>query len=215
MSIRIHHGLGSVKHLVDRPRFRIQVEGPGRVRRGVRGRRKRWLFSTRWSGGYSRRGGGGARGTESRGDRRADLAAVGFEQRPCGFGLDARHRHDEGRLETPSQRSRISRAARRQRPPARGASVGCGSAASRSWPEVDRAVAQRLADPHHRDGGDHVEDHLGRGPGLQACRAGDDLGPDGRGDIEVDLAAQQAGTVAGDADGHRPAPPRTRTAPST
>ena len=74
-------------------------------------------------------------------------------------------------------------------------------------PEVDHPVAQRLADPHHRAGGDHVQDHLGRRPGLQPGRAGDDLGADERGDLEVDLAAQQAGAVAGDADGGRPATP--------
>ena len=54
--------------------------------------------------------------------------------------------------------------------------------------QVDHPVAQRLADPDHRPGGDHVQDHLGGRARLEPGRAGDDLGADQRGDLDVDRA---------------------------
>ena len=52
--------------------------------------------------------------------------------------------------------------------------------------QIDHQVAERLAEPDHRARRDHVEHELGRGAGLHARRAGDDLGAGDRQDEDVD-----------------------------
>ena len=65
---------------------------------------------------------------------------------------------------------------------------------------VDHQVAVGLADLDHRDRGQHVEHHLGRGAGLEARRAGDELGADRRRDLQVDEVLQLGARPAGDED---------------
>ena len=66
--------------------------------------------------------------------------------------------------------------------------------------QVDHQVAVGLADAHHGDGGQHVEHHLGRGPGLEPCRAGDDLRSDRGSYHHVDEGLQLGSGPAGDED---------------
>ena len=56
--------------------------------------------------------------------------------------------------------------------------------------DVDHQVAVGLADAHHRDGGQHVQHHLGRGAGLQPGRPGEHFGADAGRDDQVDEVLQ-------------------------
>ena len=109
----------------------------------------------------------------------------------------------------------VGRLRRRRRRRVLGESGGSGFGASRCRLEVDHPVAERLADPDHRPGRDHVEDHLRGRPRLEPGRAGQDLGPDQWGDLQVEPARP-----AGWAGCRRGRPWRRRaswppTAPST
>ena len=81
--------------------------------------------------------------------------------------------------------------------------------------DVDHQVAERLAEPNHRDGRDRVQDELLRRAGLHPRRARDHLGPDDDDDLVVGERAELRSLGADDGDRERAGSRAARAAPTT
>ena len=71
-------------------------------------------------------------------------------------------------------------------------------------PQVHHQVAERLAQPDHRPGGERVQHQLGRRARLEPRRAAQDFRTDDGRDGQIDVRDQLRVGVARQADGERP-----------
>ena len=140
-------------------------------------------------------------------------------RRPAS-GTHTQARHHDGELGAPAgggeQRARPSAAARAPSSTTRRSRAGAELGRARQ--QIHHAVAVDLAEPHEGRGGERVQRELGGGAGLEAGRAGEDLGPDGERHHHARGAERGTRGIARDEHGGGAAPrappraPRARTA---